>query len=238
MDRTGVVVYALFATIFTIVGVLYVKRREEKKREIFADRIRELIDRVKTESSLAWGYEISNRWLQIQRNHFFEKVLSKFTDSEKYISYRIFSEKGWGECKKLDFSGEYSVENFLSSLLSGVELYGHLRATAIKEFVLIEGFSSPYDVYLKRKGDKCSFLYFDHLNYCTWTEVVVKTREIDCALDKSQSERLETGLGSSLIWVKFEGSSVKLEFCTRRGWLPASFSREDFIRAYGEAQKS
>lgn len=234
MDYSKIAVCSLLATIFTLLVYCLIQDWRRRKREIFADRIKALIVRVKKESCMAWGCDISNRWLQIQRNHFFEKICSNLTDSEKYIGYCIISEKDWDERKKLDFPGEYSVENFLSSLLNGVLMYGHLMSTAIREFVHIEGFSAPYDVYLKRKGDKCSFLYFDHLNYCTWSEVVVKTREIDWALDKSQSERLETGLGSSLILVKFEGSSVRMEFCTPRGWLPASFSREDFIKAYND----
>lgn len=234
MELARVAVYSLLVVIVGLLVFFLFQDWKRNKREIFADKIRVLIARVKTESCMAWGLEISDRWLQIQRKYFSEKIRSNFTDFEKYIGYCIFLEKEWGECRKLDFPGEYSVENFLSSLLSGVLMYGHLMSTAIREFVHIEGFSAPYDVYLKREGGRCSFLYFDHLNYCTWSEVVVKTREIDWALDKSQSERLETGLGSSLILVKFEGSSVRMEFCTPRGWLPASFSREDFIRAYND----
>lgn len=238
MDRTGVVVYALFATIFTIVGVLYVKRREEKKREIFSIEINSLITMIIAESCQVWGYSPSQRWWYIWRESFLEKKLSQYSACEEYISFSILSGKSWEKCKKLDFPANDSIEKFLNLRLKEVREYQELRNRIGRNFVRIDTFSRSRDVFLSINGDKCTFLFFDTFIFFTFAEVIVETKQIDWALNKSQSERLETDFGVGVILAKFEGSYVSMQFCTPRGWFMASLCREDFERAYAKAQKS
>lgn len=239
MDRAEVAVCTLLAIISSLLVYFLLKDRKEKKEEIFADRIKTLISLLKKESYKEWGHIVSYRFWSLRINDFLLKVmLFRYNTYEDYVGACVLFEKEWKGCKKLDFQGEESVEKFLQGLLEEVRKYYKQRVKAIREFTRVEGFSAPYDVFVKMQGDKCIFLYFDHLNYCTCAEVEVDAYEVKWAIERSKQERLETSFGSSEMLTIFENQAVKMRILTPAGWLPATFNKEDFEKALKEAQKS
>jgi len=238
MNYSEAAVYVLLVVIGVLMAYFLLQDKKKKEKEIFSASVYALISIIKSESWSVWDRAPSERWWLQYREYFLEKIRSKFLDCEKYISYRILSGKKLEECAKLDLPGEYSVEKFLNRLLNEVRKYSDQKARAIREFVLIDAMSGPWDLYIKIEGEKCIFLYFDHLNYCTCSEAVVETSEIDWALNKSRTERVETYFSFTLISAEFKNTIVVMEFLTPRGWLPASFCREDFERAYAKARQS
>ena len=238
MELARIAVYSLLVVIVGLLVFFLFQDWRRKKREIFASNIKSMISFVIDESCREWGSTASQRWWLIQREEHLKKIRSNYFDCEECIGYCIISDKKWEGCRKLDFSGENAIEYFLARLLEEVVDYGEQRERAVRDFVKIEAFSGPRDVFLSINGNKCTFLFFDTFNFCTFAEVIVEIKQIDWALNKSQSERLETDFGVGVILAKFEGSYVGMQFCTPRGWLMASLCREDFERAYAKAQKS
>ena len=238
MIEAKVAVYSLLAIIVVCMTYSIISEKRRQRREIFGDRLKALIEIIKNESWSIWDDTPSQRWLFIHRECFLKEIRSKFTDCEQYVSYRVLSEKKLEGCTKIDFPGEYSVEKFLNRLLEGVRKYKELRNKAERDFVLIDAFRGPRDVFLKVDSDECVFLFFDHLNFCTYSEVKVATEEIKKLLAQTELLKEKTVFDLTRLFVEFEGSTVNMEFFTPVGWLLARICREDFKLAFYEAQKS